>query len=341
MVSAFLSRVSRAPLRHFTSGGAILCFHSITTPELPAEGAAHVPLEAFESSVRIARRLGELVPLGELVRRHGQGRSTSGLIAVTLDDAYAALHTEFRDIVSREAVPIAIFVVTQAAEAGARYWWDRIDDLFPRVAPDRWRAFESACGLPEEYRRGQPRSYGPLRPLRQWLLATYAGRWPTHLEPALRTLEQEVGRQTLQRSMTFDELADLMAMPWVEVGVHTASHPVLPLLPDHDLEQEIAASYDALRERFARALPILAIPFGLYDERTLRVARSAGMIASLTLAGGALNGDACRDGFPRLCLTRHDSRARLGLRLLGLPGLIRRCSGRRPAPYPDLPSPAT
>ena len=52
-----------------TRRGAILCFHSITTPALAAEGSAHVPADAFKSFVRIARRLGELVPLSELVRR--------------------------------------------------------------------------------------------------------------------------------------------------------------------------------------------------------------------------------------------------------------------------------
>ena len=129
------------PMRRPMSGGAILAFHSITTPELPGEGTAHVSLEAFQSFIRVARRLGELVRLSELVRRHQHGQSTSGLIAVTLDDAYAALHGEFREFVLQEAVPITVFVVTQAAAIAARYWWDRIDDVFPRVAPDRWRAF--------------------------------------------------------------------------------------------------------------------------------------------------------------------------------------------------------
>jgi peptidoglycan/xylan/chitin deacetylase (PgdA/CDA1 family) len=318
--------------------GAILCFHSVTTPARPAEGSAHVPLRAFQSYVRVARRLGEIVPLGELVRRHAEGRSTSGLVALTLDDAYVALRTELRDFLWREAVPIAIFVVTRAAATGAAYWWDRIDDLFPRVEPNRWRAFETACGLPEEYRRGQARSHGPLRPLRQWLLATYEGRWPEHLEPQLQALEQEIGLQTLHRSMTFDEVADLAATTSVEVGVHTVSHPVLPLLPDADLRQEIVASYAALRERFPSTLPILSIPFGLYDERTLRTAHSVGMTASLTLGGTLLHGERHPHALPRLCLTRGDTAARLGLRLFGVPDFIRRCSGRLPAAYPALPS---
>jgi peptidoglycan/xylan/chitin deacetylase (PgdA/CDA1 family) len=321
--------------------GAILCFHSVTTPGLPAEGTAHVPLEAFRSYIRVASRLGRFVPLGELVQRHAQGRSTSGLIALTLDDAYASLCSEFRDLVSREALPIAIFVVTRAAAKGATYWWDRIEDLFPRVESARWRALEAACGVPEEYRRGQPRDHGPLRPLRQWLLASYAGRWPDHLEPALAALEREVGHQTRHRSMTFQELADLAAMPGVELGVHTVSHPVLPLLPDEDLAQEVAAGFATLRERFRSVLPILAIPFGLYDERTVRFARSAGMTTCLSLGGGLVDGQLDHQVLPRICINRGETSARLGLRLLGVPDLVRRCLGRPPESYPDLPSATT
>ena len=332
--------MSVVPFRWLTRGGAILCFHSITTPEIPAEGDAHVPLATFASSLRLARRLGTVVPLSELVHRHGQGRSTAGLIALTLDDAYASLGSGFRDLVSREQVPIAVFVVGRAAASGATFWWDRIDDVFPRVAPARWRAFEHACGMPQAYRRGQPPDLGPLRPFRQWMLAAYAGRWPDHLEPVLDELEREVGYRTVQRAMTFDELDTLLETDMVEVGVHAMSHPVLPLLSDSELVREIVAGHDALRERYANVLPVLAVPFGLYDGRTIEGARSAGMIASLTL-GGTLSGDGEPDSLPRLCVTKSDTPAKLGIRLLGLPALVRRWSGRRPALYPDLPSPTT
>ena len=102
-------------------GGAILCFHSVTTPALPGEGTSHVSVKAFTSFIRVARRLGELVPLSELVRRHTEGRSTSGLIAVTFDDAYAAVLTELKDVIARQAIPVAVFVVTNAAARGAKY----------------------------------------------------------------------------------------------------------------------------------------------------------------------------------------------------------------------------
>ena len=329
-------------LRPFRTGGAVLCFHSVTTPALPAEGAAHVPVDTFTALIGAARLFGEIVPLSELVRRHREGRNTSGMIAVTFDDAYAALRTELSDVIARQAIPITVFVVADAAATGARFWWDRVDDSFTRVAADRWRSFETACGLGDEYRQGQPREYGPLRPLRQWLLATHAGRWPRHLDATLDALEREAGWQTLHRSMNFDELSEFASQPWVEIGVHTVSHPVLPLLSDHELAHEIAASYDALRERFTTGIvPILAVPFGLYDERTIRTARAAGMLASLTLGGVTLNGGTSNDAIPRFCIDTAATSVRLGMRLLGVRDLVRSWSGTGAAPYPDLPSPTS
>jgi peptidoglycan/xylan/chitin deacetylase (PgdA/CDA1 family) len=322
--------------------GAILCFHSVTTDEAPAEGSAHVTLNAFRSLIRTARTLGTLVPLSELTRRHAEARSTAGLVAVTLDDAYATLHGEFRKVVRREGIPISIFAVASAFAAPARFWWDRIDDLFPRVPANRWNQFERSCGLPAEYRRGQPKEHGPLRPLRQWLLARYAGRWPLELEPALAALEEETGFRTHQRPMTLEEMTDLARLPSVEIGVHTTSHPVLPLLSDQELTDEIAGCYDQLRQRFSSVLPILAIPFGLFDQRTLRLARAAGMDGSLTLAGSRIDCRSQENGWPRFCITSSDTPAKLALRLVGLPDLRRRWLGRSaPAPFPDLPSATT
>jgi peptidoglycan/xylan/chitin deacetylase (PgdA/CDA1 family) len=324
----------------FRSGGAILCFHGLTSGR-PARACAHVTYDAFKSAVYVARRLGTLVPLGDLVRRHADGRSTAGLLAMTFDDAYQGLAEDpVRDFISRQGIPITVFVVSGAAETGAVYWWDRVEDLFPLVPADRWRAFEDACGLPDEYRRGQPSGYGPLRPLRQWVLAAYRGRWPSRLEPVLAALEREAGHATKHRSLTFDELARLTEIPGIEIGVHTASHPVLPLLSDEEMRDEIAGCYDRLRERFANVVPVLTVPFGLYDERTIRASRAAGMIAALTLAEATLPAGTSH-ALPRFCMMSGDTPASVAIRMLGLRDIVRRRL-QPPAPiYPALPSATT
>jgi peptidoglycan/xylan/chitin deacetylase (PgdA/CDA1 family) len=321
--------------------GTILGFHSITTSHVPAGGEAHVSLQFFKRAVGLARRMGELVPLETIVRRHAQGLSTAGLVGLTFDDAYAALQGDFEEFVAREQVPISVFVVSGAAGSGTRFWWDRVDDAFARVSRSRWREFEIACGVPDDYRDGQPREFGPLRPLRQWMLREHAGQWPDALEPALAALEADAGSVTRHRSMTFEELERLARLPTVDVGVHTASHRVLPLLADGDLRREVVDCHDALRARFNRVLPILAFPFALFDRRTIQIARSAGMTACLSLAGTNVEPAADPGALPRICLTTRDTIPRLAMRLLGLPETVRRWTGRQAPAFPDLPSAAT
>jgi peptidoglycan/xylan/chitin deacetylase (PgdA/CDA1 family) len=323
-------------------GAQILCFHGVTTPELASRSDVHLPMARFTSLIAAAQRVAQLVPLQDLVARHRAGRRTAGLVAVTMDDAYASLLGDTADFIRREAIPLTVFVVANAATYGSAYWWDRIDDLFPHVSTERWRAFEDAVGVPPEYRNGQPREYGPLRPLRQWVLAAQKGRCLGELDQLLMELEHERGTRTAHRSMTFTELASFAALPSVTLGVHTVSHPVLPLLSDDELHREIAASHEALRERFANVAPVLAIPFGLFDSRTVRIAREAGMTTSLTLAGTTLkrqqNGGG--DDLPRFCITRSETPIKLQLRLSGLLARIR---GPRASPprYPALPSATT
>jgi peptidoglycan/xylan/chitin deacetylase (PgdA/CDA1 family) len=310
---------------------AILCYHSLTSPELPSASTAHVPTSELMAAVDVVRAFGEIVPLRVLVERYRAGRATRGLFAITFDDAYEAVRRLGHPL--RDAgIPITIFVTTTAADSGRPFWWDRVDDVFPRVAPARWRAFEDRLGLDPAYRTGQPLDSGPLRPLRQWILATFCGRWPAHLEEPLAELEAEHGSQTAHRPMTWDELSAFAADSLVDVGVHTATHPVLPLLEDAAAAAEIRDAYAAIRARIPRALPVLAIPFGLYTARTVDLARDAGMDVSLTLGNHPLRRAASDGALPRLSMGRGLRRWKLALRLV---------APRRASPYPLLPSPTS
>lgn len=320
-------------------GGAILCYHAIDTPEAPAAGVANVPLHEMLESVDLVRHLGEFVPLGELLERHAAGRSTSGLFALTFDDAYASLAKAAAPALVARDVPFTAFVTNAATAAAAAFWWDRVDELFPHVTPVRWHAFEVEIGLPDAFRRGQPAAEGPLRPLRQWMLAAHRGRCSPVVGDALARLEAECGVRTRQRAMTWSELEVFVRLRGVSLGVHTVTHAVLPLLPDDEIAREVADSHRELRERHGDAvLPVLAIPFALFDARTIARARDAGMTASLTLQNLTLAAVGRTGGVPRLSMTRGSRRHRLLLRAIGIAERLR---GRRGDSYPALPSPTT
>jgi peptidoglycan/xylan/chitin deacetylase (PgdA/CDA1 family) len=327
-------------LVRFSTGGSLLCFHSLTTAELPSEGLVNLPLHHFISLCRRIKPVTTFVPLAEILEQHRHGRSTGGAVALTFDDAYAALLLAI-PFIRAERLPLTVFVTTGAAEGGRRFWWDRVDDLFPRIAPGRWRVFEDTLGVPDAYRSGQPRELGPLRPLRQWVLAEHKGRWSEALEAPLKQLETEAGFETPHRSMDYRELAQLSAESTVDFGVHTVTHPVLPLLDAAEFRAEVGGAYDVLRERLPRVHPVLAIPFGLHDALTAGRSKDAGMTDCLTLAGRTLQGFPSDGGLPRFCLTRNEPGWKLALRVTGAAErfLGKRLEGGRS--YPDLPSPTS
>src|SRR5689334_10243043 len=113
-------------------GGAILCYHGLVSPNAPGTGIAHVTVEELLGHVEALRSVGEVVPLSTLLARHARGRSTARLFALTFDDAYASLLST-RALLDARQLPIAIFVCTDPALQRIRFWWDRVDDLFPHV----------------------------------------------------------------------------------------------------------------------------------------------------------------------------------------------------------------
>jgi peptidoglycan/xylan/chitin deacetylase (PgdA/CDA1 family) len=293
----------------------------------------HVSDREFVAAVELVRTVAEIVPLRDLVDRHRAGRPTRGLVALTFDDAYAALPPLIGPYIARIGIPVTVFVTTGATDRGMRFWWDRVEDVEPRLSSEQWRAFEDRLGVPATFRNGQPAEYGRMRALRQWILATHRGRWPDALEEPLAEIERQHGFTTRQRAMTWDEIGRFAAGGLVDVGVHTISHPVLPLLDATERCAEVGVAYRQLAEHVPGAAPILAIPFGLYDAATVRIAREAGMRVSLTLDNRTLRGVDADAPLPRLSM-------RSGLRRWKL--LARLTVPRRPPDgYPPLPSATT
>jgi peptidoglycan/xylan/chitin deacetylase (PgdA/CDA1 family) len=317
-----------------------LCFHGLVTPAAPSRSEVNVPIRQFEDLMRAVRRLAVVVPLAELLEEHRRGRRTGGAVAVTFDDAYASL-LPAAGLLDAWGLPVTVFVATGAAESGAAFWWDRVEDLQPAVGAARWREFEDGLGLPEAFRLGQPARFGPLRPLRQWVLSVHRGRCPQAMAAALDALEAEAGVRTAQRSMTAAELRELGRNPRVDFGVHTRSHPVLPLLPDDEFVGEVRGALEDLAAMVPRSLPVLAIPFGLFDARTDRLARDAGMTASLSLAARTVGGVPGTHPVPRFCLTRREPAWKLLLRTTGAAEVLlgHRMEGGRQLPH--LPGPST
>jgi peptidoglycan/xylan/chitin deacetylase (PgdA/CDA1 family) len=126
----------------------------------------------------------------------------------------------------------------------------------------------------------------------------------------------------------------------VDIGPHTVSHPVLPLLPDEEVRSEIRTSFDTLQSRYPNTLRVLTPPFGLYDERTIRLGIEEGMHGCMTLEPTLLDDMAPGDTMPRIGMTGRHRPLQAALFALGWWRGVRpnRLADHH---YPELPSEST
>jgi peptidoglycan/xylan/chitin deacetylase (PgdA/CDA1 family) len=314
--------------------GAVLCFHGLS-PDGSTRGSLHVGVSEFRRVVQKLRASYQIVPLADLLARYYAGRPTNGMLALTFDDAYLSL-LQVKDFLKEEQVPVTVFPVVAALEAGSTYWWDRVDGLSAGLSASDWDSFARRCGLPEAYRLGQPPEFGPLRPFRQWVLAEFRGRLPPHLDTLLRREEDSLHIAPRQRSMTWAELRHFVSGGEVDVGLHTWSHPVLPLIPEQELDREIGSALEELKGISGRVVPYLAAPFGLLDGASRRHARRFGLGGTLSLLGTTLHADAPEECPPRVCMVAGVPLWRLALTLSGW-----RDRARLRVPFPAMPSPTS
>ncbi len=319
----------------------ILCFHGLLADDADPGASMHVSLRQLTGIVTAVRRMGRLVSLEKLLACYSAGQSTAGLVAITADDAYASWGLA-ESLLCKQKVPLTIFPVGNALNTGSRFWWDRLDEAAARSPKERWRQLEAECGLPNAFVIGQPDHEGLSRPLRQWVLSEHCGRWPASLDSPLSRLEDELGVHTAQRSMTHEELRGFAERTGASVAVHTLSHAALPFLDDHEAIEEIAAGAAAVRATWPATLPILAIPFGLFDRRTVALARQAGMTCALTLAGHPLDArPGVGYGVSRVCVVREHIPGVLALKVSTVGSLVARLRRESREAFPLLPSPTT
>jgi peptidoglycan/xylan/chitin deacetylase (PgdA/CDA1 family) len=147
---------------------------------------------------------------------------------------------------------------------------------------------------------------------------------PSLVDRAARFTWSEVAADVIRypdvfRSVSWRQV-ELMAEAGLEVGSHTASHPMLTDLSDERLQQELLDSRSRIRARLGRC-DCIAYPFGAWDSRVALAARSAGYRYGFSLPYGSARVGWQRGhttmAIPRIAIDDRDDEQRLRLKLTG------------------------
>jgi peptidoglycan/xylan/chitin deacetylase (PgdA/CDA1 family) len=237
----------------------ILGYHRIEDATDDVYGLSVSP-GRFAEQMEMLARLARPVRLRDLVT-NSLSPLRSDSVVVTFDDGYADLIDVALPVLEHYRIPATVFVVS--GYLGREFWWDQLARLTSADSvgsgigdgADQHRVTLHAAGL-----RALPDSD------RQRSLATLA-RDVRLSDPAVRALSEDEIRRMARRGL-------------VEIGAHTVTHPVLPLLSEGEQRCELEDSRRALEAVAGRPIFSFAYPHGALSEKTVRLVRQAGYTAA-------------------------------------------------------------
>lgn len=309
--------------RCFRAGG-ILGYHGVVEDRVPSP-EMHVSVGTLRAHLEYLRDRYRVISLRELVERRERRRSTDRCIAITFDDAYVGVERLAAPMLAELDLPSTVFVTIASAEMGGTYWWDYLERARAAASGGAWSKLLERFGMPF-----LPPDEAGLATIRAHLLVRHAGRAAVS-DTAPATLPRDE-----LRSMDFAALRRLARDERFDFGCHTLTHPALPFLAPAEQEHELRAAQRVLERELPRVRPIVAYPYGLYNDDTIAAARRAGMHAGVTMQARALGrGDAVLT-LPRTAVSEHWTTGAISLRVnAGIrPVLIARAGGI----HPRLPS---
>jgi len=251
-------RLLRLPalLRRWTEGAVILCYHNVIPPEALAgrDAALHMERDVFERQLAWLRRHFDLVSLEVLLDRLRSGVSLRGLMCLTFDDGYVGFFRWALPALRAQKVPAAVFLVADAADRPAAFWWDQ-PALAARATDERRARWLAEC-----------QGDGGRIALMEGVPADSVA--PSDLMPA----SWEMIRSHAAPDLTF--------------GAHTSSHRALPTLDASDLANELDDCARRIGIQTGTRPRALAYPYGAWNPAVRDAARAAGYEVGLTLNAG-------------------------------------------------------
>ena len=285
----------------------ILMYHRVAAPAIDPWGLAVHP-DRFEAHLELLRRRRTVLSVGEMVTRLQAGTLPDNALAITFDDGYRDNLVAARPRLAAHGMPATLFLTAGAIGQAREFWWDELaraifvgggsadgDDV-------AWRAWQ-------EPRSDRQRAY-----LDQWQRLRTAGAAERDesmagLREALRLDPADPADLPMSRG----DVEEIVRGGLFEIGGHTMTHPVLPLLDRRQRRFEIAHGKRCCEEVTGHPIAGFAYPHGAVDGDSRAAVRECGFSWACSTAGTPLRPDSDVFALPRLYVPDCDARELEGL----------------------------
>jgi peptidoglycan/xylan/chitin deacetylase (PgdA/CDA1 family) len=219
--------------------------------------------------------------LGEAATRFTLGdRPSKPLLAITFDDGQHDNFRHARPVLAAYNAHASFFVVADATEHNETLWHDRVAYAIAnalRATRAETHAFLTRLGVDTH-----------AHDLVHACVARMKLMTPEERDATLHELESIAGgrqRPAWDGMMSWDELKQMHA-DGHEIGSHSQTHAILPLITDEQLEREVAGSRAHLKERLGFEIDTFCYPNGDCDERVAAAVQRAGYRHAVTTRYG-------------------------------------------------------
>lgn len=297
------------------SGGggrlSILVYHRVL-PRSDTMLAGEVEAAAFDWQMALLAEYFQVLPLSEAVHRLRSGTLPARAACVTFDDGYADNHDTALPILQKWRLPATFFIATAYLDGG--WMWN--DAVTEALRQARGEVLDlTPLGLFSH-------SLATLRLRREAaasIVASLKYLQPDERQKAVSQICRLASAKLPASPMMSSAQVRALHSAGMEIGGHTASHPILAGLPSAQAYAEIAAGKEQLEHITGGAVRLFAYPNGKpgkdYRHEHVGMVKRIGFAAAVSTAWGAADPSGDPYQLPRF--TPWDATPlRFGLRLL-------------------------
>ena len=274
----------------------ILMYHNFAGPA--AHDANALNVEGVRVQFEYLRRHFTVVPLQRIVEQLAAGRKLDPrMVALTIDDGRRNCYEFLFPLLKEFELPATLFVVSSFIRGEDWIWTDKVLWLSEQPKPPAELSAGKAGGVFRELNRLRP----DARNARIEAMARNALSIPA-TPPAKYS------------PCSWTELREMSDSGLVEIGSHTATHPILASITDQESWEELIRSKAQVEEGIGRTVKSFCFPNGMpgdFRQSQVRQVAEAGYACAVAAQPGLVPRGGDRYQLPRIGMNRKVSPAEI------------------------------
>lgn len=273
-----------APFRLVNRGKAlIVTYHRFTHSNKDVKTAAR----AFAEQLDYLTRYYRVVPLSLIAERLiNQQPLPANIVAITIDDGYSDAYEIAFPLLRRRNLPATMFVVTEFVDQKKWLWTDKLRYLVTCAGARTIEGSLQGRDFCAEFERGDSvfcsadKVNSLLKAIpddeKEIAIARMAAAFGVELPEA---------PPAEYASVTWEQIREMSAAG-IEIGSHTATHPILPNISPEQAYRELVESRRRIAAETGRPVELFCYPNGDYNDAVMREVKRAGYTCAVTVEVG-------------------------------------------------------